>query len=93
MIIEMQRAYRLALRWKISGDSAYADSAVRILNAWSSTMKVLSGNADRFLAAGIYGYQWANAAEIMRTYPGWAANDVKRFQGWLLGLFYPLSRR
>ena len=26
--------------------------------------------ADRFIAAGIYGCQWCNAAEIMRDYPG-----------------------
>ena len=90
-VAEMQRAYQLALRWKISGDTRYADLAVDILNGWSSTMTELTGNADRFLAGGIYGYQWANAAEILRTYPGWAAADVKRFQGWLLKHFYPLS--
>ena len=91
LIVEMQRTYQLALRWKVSGDTAYADAAVRLLNAWSSTMTQLTGNADRFLAAGIYGYQWANAAEIMRSYPGWAAEDMARCQQWLLRLFYPLS--
>jgi hypothetical protein len=87
---DMQKTYRCALRWKVSGDTAYADQAVRFLNVWSSTMKVLGGNADRFLASGIYGYQWAVAAEIMRAYPGWASEDVKKFQALLLNLFYPL---
>lgn len=91
MISEMQRAYQLALRWKVSGDTAYADLSVRILNAWSSTMKVLTGNADRFLAAGIYGYQWANVGELMRAYTGWTPEDLARFQQWLLDIFYPLS--
>lgn len=90
MYIDMQRAHQLALRWKISGDVAYADKAVEFLNAWSSTMRTLTGNADRFLAAGIYGYQWANAAELMRSYPGWAQADVARFQALLLNVFYPL---
>ncbi len=91
MVEDMLRAYQHALRWKVSGDTAYADAAVRFLDAWSSTMTTLTGNADRFLAAGLYGYQWANAAEIMRTYPGWSAAGIARFQKLLLEVFYPLS--
>lgn len=91
MILDMQRAYMLALRWKVSGDTRYADHAVRFLDAWSGTMTVLTGNADRFIAAGLYGYQWANTAEIMRSYPGWSATGLARCQRWLLDVFYPLS--
>ena len=91
MVEDMLRAYQGALRWKVSGDTAYADKVVTYLDAWSSTMTTLGGNADRFLAAGIYGYQWANAAEIMRTYPGWSAAGIARFKQWLLDIFYPMS--
>ena len=91
MVEDLERAYQFAVHWKVSGDTAYADRAVLFLNAWSSTMKTLTGNADRFLAAGIYGYQWANAAEIMRSYPGWQAADLARFQTLMLEVFYPLS--
>jgi len=93
MVEDLERAYQFALRWKVSGDTAYADRAVLFLNAWSSTMKVLTGNADRFLAAGIYGYQWALAAEMMRGYEGWQAADLARFQTLLLEVFYPLSHQ
>lgn len=92
MFVDVARAYQIALRWKISGDAAYAEKAIAYLNAWSSTMKELTGNADRFLAAGIYGYQFANAGEIMRTYDGWAKADMKRFQDLLLNVFYPMNR-
>lgn len=91
MIKDMARAYQLALRWKVSGDDAYGDLAVTFLDAWSGTMTALTGNADRFLAAGIYGYQWANTVEIMRTYSGWSAEGLARFQALLLNVFYPLS--
>jgi hypothetical protein len=91
MVEDLERAYQFAVRWKVSGDTAYADQAVLFLNAWSSTMKALNGDSDRFLAAGIYGYQWANAAEIMRSYPGWQATDLARFQALMLDVFYPLS--
>ena len=91
MVEDMQRAYQFALRWKVSGDTAYADLAVSYLDAWASTMTTLTGNADRFLAAGIYGCQWANAAEIMRSYSGWTPEGIARFQSLLLDVFYPLS--
>jgi hypothetical protein len=93
LYIDVARAYQLALRWKMSGDAAYADKAVQFLNAWSSTLTTITGNADRFLAAGIYGFQFANAAEIMRTYPGWAAADLQRFQSMMLNVFYPLNHQ
>jgi len=92
MYIDIYRAYQCALRWKVSGDTRYADQTVVFLNAWSSTMTSLTGNADRFLAAGLHGYQWANIGEIMRTYPGWAPADIARFQSMLLTLFYPMNR-
>lgn len=72
--------YQLALRWKITGDSVYGDTAVKLLNSWGSTLKQISGSPDQWLATGIYGYQLANAAEIMRTYPGWSSKDLLTFQ-------------
>lgn len=89
MVVDMQRALNCALAWKISGHGAYAEQAVRVLNAWARTMTQLTGNNDQLLAAGIYGYQWANAAELMRDYPGWAPADISAFQAWLLQHFYP----
>ena len=93
LYIDIARTYQLALRWKVSGNTVYADQAVKFLNQWSSTMTTLTGNADRYLASGIYGYQFANAAEIMRTYPGWAAADLARFQALMLNVFYPLNHQ
>ena len=84
-------AYQNALRWKITGNTAHADKAVQILNAWGSTLTAITGNADRFLAAGLYGYQMTNAAEIMRTYPGWATADFNRFKSMMLAVFYPMN--
>jgi hypothetical protein len=91
LYIDIARTYQLAVRWKVSGDTACADKAVEFLNAWANNLTLITGNADRFLAAGIYGYQFANAAEIMRTYSGYAAADFKKFQDMMLTVFYPLS--
>ncbi|XYI02368.1 LamG-like jellyroll fold domain-containing protein [Sorangium sp. So ce1128] len=91
MVDDIHAAYATGLRWKVSGDTAYADKSVEILNAWSSTLTSIQGNSDRFLAAGIYGFQFANAAEIMRTYPGWATADFERFRDMMLNVFYPMN--
>ncbi|NVI03167.1 cell wall anchor protein [Paraburkholderia sp. JPY454] len=84
-------AYALALRWKVSGDDAYAGKAIDILNAWSANLKMIDGSSDKFLASGIYGYKLANAAEILRTSPQWKAADFRRFQSMMLTVFYTMN--
>lgn len=73
-------AYQNALRWKIGGTAANAKAAVRILMAWANKTTAISGNSDACLAYGLYGYQFAQAAELMRDYEGWAAEDFEKFQ-------------
>ena len=85
---DIHAAYQNALRWKISGDTTHADTARDILNAWSATLTTIVGDADRFLAAGIYGYQAANAAALMNGYPGF---ELARFQKMMLNVFYPMN--
>jgi len=89
---DIAAAYACALRWRISGERAYADKAVEILDAWSSTLTRIKGSSDESLAAGIYGYEIANAAEIMRTYTGWKPESLARFQKMMLDVFYPMNR-
>ncbi|MBO8200601.1 alginate lyase family protein [Streptomyces smyrnaeus] len=84
---DIHAAYQNALRWKVTGERAHGDTARDILNAWSAKLRTVTGNADRFLASGIYGYQFANAAEIMRGYDGF---DLARCQEMLADVFYPL---
>ena len=84
-------AYALALRWQLSGDTAYADKAVAMLNQWSTTLTAIEGTSDRFLASGLYGYQLANAAELLRGYSRWTAADFHQFQRMMLTVFYPMN--
>ncbi|WP_406483474.1 alginate lyase family protein [Streptomyces sp. NBC_01615] len=85
---DIHAAYQNALRWHISGIAAHADTARDILNAWSAKLTKLEGSADRFLASGLYGYQFANAAELIRGYDGF---ELARFQQMMLDVFHPLS--
>lgn len=88
---DVAAAYQLALRWKISGDNAFADKAIEILNGWAYKCKLITGTTDMSLAAGIYGYQFAVAGELMRDYEGWAENDFKAYQDWMVNVFYPMN--
>ncbi len=88
---DIAATYQNALRWKIDGDVACGNKAVAIMNAWSSRLKSISGSADRWLAAGIYGYEFANAAEIMRDYSGWSPTDFTSFKNMMLNVFYPMN--
>ncbi|KAK7179401.1 hypothetical protein DPSP01_010398 [Paraphaeosphaeria sporulosa] len=80
-------AYQLTLRWIVTNNVSFADAAVEILNAWGTTLKSINGSEDRFLAAGLYGYQFANAAELLRIYPGWLKEDQRAFSKMLTSVF------
>ena len=84
-------AYQNALRWKIAGTKANANAAVRILMQWANTTKAIGGDSNYALAAGLYGYQFAQAAELMRDYEGWSREDFAQFQQWMLTVWYPSS--
>jgi hypothetical protein len=86
---DIAAAYQNALYWKVTGDTAHADTAAKILNGWASTLKSVSMcSSDGYLAAGLYGYEFANAAEILRGYSGF---DLAAFQTMMLDVFYPTN--
>lgn len=100
LYVDIWRAWSLTLRWKISDDARYADKAVEFLDAWANTLKVIGtvppgstapDDHTFILMAGMQGHQFAQIGEILRTYPGWAPENLKRFQDMLLTVFAPIS--
>lgn len=86
-------AFQLGLRYQISGDAQYADKAVSILNEWADVCKrITSNDADFNLLAGFQGYQFANAAELLRDYQGWQVADQEDFKKWLEDVWYRINR-
>ena len=82
-------AYQNALRWKIEGNKSCANTAVNTLMAWARVTKYIGGDSNWALAAGLYGYEFAQAAELMRDYEGWAEEDFKEYKKWMLNVWYP----
>ena len=85
-------AYLNALEWYITGNTAYANKAIQILDGWSSMLVEIKG-ADAILAASIYGYKLLNAAEILRyTNAGWTTTGINNFTTMMTNIFYPITQ-
>jgi hypothetical protein len=81
-------AYFNAIRWYVSGDTQYADAAVRICNDWSARVNTVDHSFEGGLM-GIPAYQFAVVGELLRIYPGWAPADFARFKNMMETYIYP----
>jgi hypothetical protein len=85
-------AHQNAVMWCITGDKAYAEKAIEIVNAWSSTLKSITGR-DAVLMAGLGPFKMVNAAEILRyTNAGWADADIKQTEKHFKEIIYPVIK-
>ena len=87
-------AYQCALMWKITGDTSYADRAVETLNAWRTWNTALGGNSNISLIPGFTGYQFANAAELMRDYESdaWGKEEFELFKQYLIDIWFTAAQ-
>src|ERR1044071_1292050 len=85
-------AHQNAVMWAITGDKRYADKAIEIVNAWSSTLKSITGR-DAVLMAGLGPFKMVNAAEILRyTNSGWKEADIKQTEKHFKEVIYPVLK-
>ncbi|GLA40582.1 hypothetical protein AnigIFM63309_008416 [Aspergillus niger] len=76
-------AHGNALGWAIKQDEQYARQAVRIMDAWSSTLCTHS-NSNAPLQAGWAASVWSRAGDIiMHTDAGWEDTDMEQFKSML----------
>ncbi|HZI33169.1 MAG TPA: alginate lyase family protein, partial [Candidatus Binatia bacterium] len=80
-------AYLNTLRWYISGDANFANTATNILNAWSST--VITNTETGGGLSGLPTMSFALAGELLRTYSGWRAADFSAFTNMMARYLYP----
>jgi hypothetical protein len=85
-------AHQNAVLWAITGEKRYADKAIEIVNAWSSTLKSVTGK-DAVLMAGLGPFKMVNAAEILRyTNAGWKEKDIKQTEKHFKEVIYPVIK-
>jgi hypothetical protein len=83
-------AYTQALLWVATGNKVYAENAIKIMNAWSYTLKGGHNYANGPVQAAWCGSVWPRAAEIIRyTYKGWSDADIAKFQNMLRTQYLP----
>nr|WP_296065916.1 alginate lyase family protein [uncultured Actinoplanes sp.] len=81
-------AYTDALAWYITGNVAYAQKAIDLMDAWSGTITSHT-NSNAPLQAGWAGSVWPRAAEIIKyTYPSWP--NQARFATMLRNVYLPV---
>jgi hypothetical protein len=86
-------AYGNALAWYITGNAAYAQKSIQLMNAWSAVLRTHT-NSNAPLQAGWAGSSWPQAAEIIRyTSTAWAAADITRFSNMLRTAYLPTLMR
>jgi hypothetical protein len=87
---DSEAAYAQALLWYITGDKAYAENAIKIMDAWSSTLTGGHTNNNGQVQASWTGDVFPRAAEIIRfSYKGWPDASIARFQNMLTMQFLP----
>lgn len=87
---DAQLIYTLTLIWHMTGDTNYANRAVQIANVWSDLLGI-QGDSNASLAAGICGYLFASAGELLSTYPGWAESEKQAYKAMMMRVFYPAN--
>ncbi|OGM50743.1 secreted protein [Aspergillus bombycis] len=84
-------AYANALAWAINGTDAYARQAIRIMDAYSSTIQG-HNNSNAPLQSGWVGSVWARAGELIRyTNAGWSDDGIAQFEDMLRNVYMPLT--
>uniref|UniRef100_Q022Y2 Secreted protein n=1 Tax=Solibacter usitatus (strain Ellin6076) TaxID=234267 RepID=Q022Y2_SOLUE len=87
---DSEAAYAQALMWAITGSKAHAETAIRIMNAWSSTLTGGHTNNNGPVQASWTGDVWPRAAEIIRySYKGWPDAEIAKFQNMLTTQYLP----
>ena len=86
---DAKAVYQNALMWVITGKQEHAEKAKQILNAWAERLEKVSG-IDGVLASGLQGFQFANAAEIIRyTDAGWSEEEARRVERSFMDAWLP----
>jgi hypothetical protein len=87
---DSEAAYAQALLWYITGNKTYAENAIKIMNAWSSTLTGGHKRENGPVQAAWCAEVWPRAAEIIRySDAGWSEADIVKFKNMLTTQYVP----
>jgi len=94
MEADFSAAYLNSLMWIATKDSAHANRALAILDAYADTLKYIPNTNDAPLLVGLEGTKIVNALEILRyTYPGTSAKQVSKIMKMVTDIFLPVCKK
>lgn len=79
--------YLNTIRWYISGDVNFANTATNILNKWATTVTTNTETGGGL--SSLPTMSFALVGELLRTYPGWQAADFAAFTNMMVQYLYP----
>ncbi len=82
--------YTLALAYQITGDDAYADAALRFINAWSRLEKLRTAD-DSTLSFSYHFPAIIFGAALLSEYEAWTPDDREQFAAFLKERALPMN--
>lgn len=78
-----------AIMWYVTGDKAYLNNAITIMNGWARTLKAF--DVTDHISAATAVLDFADAAEIIRSSGNgaWAPADIAVFENWMTTVLLP----
>jgi len=84
-------AYAQALCYRITGQQKYARSAIRLINAWATTIEVMSRKDDSTLSFSYHFPALIFAADLLRKEDVWPEDQEQKFSEFLQNKALPMS--
>ncbi|MDA3875321.1 MAG: alginate lyase family protein, partial [Kiritimatiellae bacterium] len=84
-------AYAQALAYRITGESRFAGSAIRLLNEWTGGIETMSKEEDSTLSFCNLFPAFIFAADLLREGDEWAEKDQERFKRFLRERALPMN--
>lgn len=84
-------AYAMALCYRITGDSKYAESAIRLINAWANHLETMSREDDSMLSLSYHFPAFIFAADLLRDEGIWPKDEQDAFTLFLRNKALPMS--
>jgi hypothetical protein len=76
---DANRAYELALLYRLTDDPTYAKTAIGLINGWATTVKTLSQKDDSTLSFSYHFPPMIFAADLLKNCPLWPKPEQGRF--------------
>ena len=87
---DSEAAYAQALAWYVTRNPAYAENAIKIMDAWANVLQGGHSDANGPVQAAWCAEVWPRAAEIIRcSYRGWSDAEIAKFQNMLRTQYLP----